>query len=819
MVAKASDPLIHRTSGCLIEADGFANLKPSVLSSERSVTKFDCSVRVLSSQTGSIKEWLDQVSAPVRSDWKAHCDHWRSFWERSYINITSAGEGKLDLNQARFANVAQDSVIYEGFREIDNDLNISQINQRYALERYCQAIASRGEIPPPFNGSIFTMDMPAGTHQFIDKGLRKAAVDADNRDWQGLPIFWQNTRHPYWSMLARGDYEEMMPAFKTIFGTLEIGKDRTMTLFNHEGAYMNEGIYWKGVSVFNDLPQHLQYHYLGTIEMTAVMCDYYEYTQNKNFLTEVLLPCADEFIKFYDLHYPGKDESGKRIIEPAGVTETYQPVRNPVTEVSGLRYVLSKLITFDEDVTGKARKDYWKKLLNEMPDFPKRTLRGIELLAPGQKYAGRLICETPELYAVWPFRQIPQGSDFYQNARQSFHVRQMSLDGTDDSQSWETGGWQSAPIWAAYLGLPREAARLVSMNFNDRFANFTYRNEDMEPPDPDHPRPRFPAFWETKMDYTPDNDHGAVTVNALQSMLLQCDGKKILLLPAWPEEWNVRFKLHASFNTVVECDYEDGKVRTLRITPESRRMDIIDMSTAEQRIRTLVEVAQCDRNYLFGLPPMLDAKPVPGKTTRPWIEKYGYTLDGFKAGPWKNSVFSRNVAYVHVPDWPDENVKLGSIPSRLVSSESITGKIQVNETENGWILSGIPDPFMTIVKLEFDSSLEKYAYSINSEGSYTKGRIPDIRINNDGILTATYNMDEDIMIGRFELTIDNPDHNRGHGKPFSIQVLSDEGKWKTLYEDKVYGTICGKKIDPVKTKAVRLIVQADSIRQFDIFKN
>ncbi|NTV84478.1 MAG: hypothetical protein HGA23_09295, partial [Bacteroidales bacterium] len=262
----------------------------------------------------------------------------------------------------------------------------------------------------------------------------------------------------------------------------------------------NEGIYWKGVSVFNDLPHHLQYHYLGTIEMTAVMCDYYEYTQDNGFLTEILLPCTDEFIKFYDLHYPLKDESGKRIIEPAGVAETYQPVRNPVTEVTGLRYVLSKLITFDEAITGKARKDYWRKLLTEMPDFPKRTIRGIELLAPGQKYTGRLICETPELYAVWPFRQIPPGSDFYQNARQSFHVRQMSLDGTDDSQSWETGGWQSAPIWAAYLGLPREAARLVSINFNDRFANFAHRNEDMEPPDPDHPRPRLPAFWETKMD-------------------------------------------------------------------------------------------------------------------------------------------------------------------------------------------------------------------------------------------------------------------------------------------------------------------------------
>ena len=58
---------------------------------------------------------------------------------------------------------------------------------------------------------------------------------------------------------------------------------------------------------------------------------------------------------------------------------------------------------------------------------------------------------------------------------------------------------------------------------------------------------------ECKMDGTPDNDHGANSVNALQSMLLQSDGEKMFLLPAWPEDWDVSFRLHASNNTTVEC--------------------------------------------------------------------------------------------------------------------------------------------------------------------------------------------------------------------------------------------------------------------------
>ena len=109
--------------------------------------------------------------------------------------------------------------IYEGFKTIDAERNVRQINQRYALERFCQAAASRGEVPPPFNGSIFTMDMPAGTHQFVERGTRPTAVNADNRDWQGLPFFWQNTRHPYWSMLARGDYDGMLSGFKVVRGS------------------------------------------------------------------------------------------------------------------------------------------------------------------------------------------------------------------------------------------------------------------------------------------------------------------------------------------------------------------------------------------------------------------------------------------------------------------------------------------------------------------------------------------------------------------------------------------------------------------------
>jgi hypothetical protein len=55
---------------------------------------------------------------------------------------------------------------------------------------------------------------------------------------------------------------------------------------------------------------------------------------------------------------------------------------------------------------------------------------------------------------------------------------------------------------------------------------------------------------------------------------MQCPGDKILLLPAWPKEWNVSFKLHAPKQTIVEGRVENGKIIDLKVTPENRRKDV-----------------------------------------------------------------------------------------------------------------------------------------------------------------------------------------------------------------------------------------------------
>ena len=92
------------------------------------------------------------------------------------------------------------------------------------------------------------------------------------------------------------------------------------------------------------------------------------------------------------------------------------------------------------------------------------------------------------------------------------------------------------------------------------------------------PNLKFPAFWDKGNDYAPDEDNGGNGQNGLQQMLMQVDGKKIMLLPAWPNNWDADFKLNAPYNTTVEGSGEKGKLVSLKVTPENRMADVVDMS-------------------------------------------------------------------------------------------------------------------------------------------------------------------------------------------------------------------------------------------------
>jgi hypothetical protein len=85
---------------------------------------------------------------------------------------------------------------------------------------------------------------------------------------------------------------------------------------------------------------------------------------------------------------------------------------------------------------------------------------------------------------------------------------------------------------------------------------------------------RFPAFWGPGHDWTPDHNWGGSGTIGIQEMLMQEVGDSILLFPAWPKQWDVHFKLHASRQTTVEATLRGGKVVDLQVTPKCREKDV-----------------------------------------------------------------------------------------------------------------------------------------------------------------------------------------------------------------------------------------------------
>lgn len=799
IVAKTKDPILHRTSGCVLTAKGFKRLNPTTLASPQAVTVIDATVRVLTSQPESPDAWKSEAMRPVKSEWNAHLAWWKTFWKRSHIFIPKAGEGTYNLDQYRFTQFPQSRDVYEGHKEIPAAQNAHQITQRYALERFCQAIASRGAVPPPYNGSIFTMDMPAGVMGF-DKP-KDGSISPDGRDWAMLSFMWQNTRHPYWSMPNRGDYDTIVPGMNFVRNGLDIAKDRCRKLYGVDGMVIFEASWYHNVGVFpfEGMPGHLKFHQLATIELPAIMAETYSHTRDDKFLRETLLPCADEGLKFYFNRFTKTDSKGKMLMEGVGCAETYQGVTNPATEMGCMKYLLDLLLSFPIDAQRRATYTQWRAML---PEVPTRRIRGMDLLAVGEVYdPGRTDCETPELYSIYPFRQAWIGTpEKLAMARQSFHVRNASLDGTVDWQPVETGGWQSAPVQAAHLGLAREAARLASINFHDRYVQwagnitkgpngelmrgncdtpgFVVGDPKSGLPFPYRPRPKFPAFWECKMDGTPDNDHGANSVNTLQAMLIQSDGDKIHLLPAWPEDWDVSFKLTAAKNTTVEGVYQNGRITSLKVTPESRRKDIIDHSTPEARVQTMIDIACIDRNWLFNLPPMLDGLPTPGPVTKSWIDQFGESLTDTRGTFWPGCTFRDKVLYVH-----------GKNPV-----PNINAKV-VKETK-------LSD---TLVKIEYDQPLEPIVRAGVSAGSLAVSKS-----GNTLDLAAAKTFD------RLEFTIDNPNYQRGQAKSFRLEVLQADGQWHVAYQGHVYGMIYSKRFPAITASQARLVIDAP-VTQFDLF--
>ena len=460
-------------------------------------------------------------------------------WHRLRVEAASTGwtvavNGKVVL-QTRVADGDADDARY--------------LSRMFALQRFITAAAGRGAYPIKFNGSIFTVPSDG------------APGNADYRRW-GPGYWWQNTRLPYIACHANGDHEIPEALYRMyVDQNLPLNRERVKRHFGFENAayfpecihfwgdIFNEAYGWTPVSERKDPLQQSGWHkweWVAGPELVWMMLESHEFTGDQRLLRERILPTADAVIRFFD-HFYATNAEGQLVMHPSMACETWWNCTNPMPELAGLHAILGKLLALPPaELPGDLRTS-WTTFLAKLPPLPTRETPDGPALAPAAKFADKRNIENPELYAVFPFRLCSFEKPNRAHGINALHHR------------WDRGhsGWRQDDIFMAYLGLTREAAENVVARA---------RQHD--------PKSRFPAFWGPNYDWTPDQDHGGVLLKTTQSMLLQHDGRRIFLLPAWPPEWDVDFQLHAPHQTTIAAKVENGRVVHLEVHPPGRRKDV-----------------------------------------------------------------------------------------------------------------------------------------------------------------------------------------------------------------------------------------------------
>lgn len=525
---KVQAPLAGRTFGAALFGAGLNRQALRELRSTTPTVSHRFQVVAYTQASGPLADWrqkLDALASAARSAnrdaaYAAHVAWWSAFWDRSYIRVSG-------------------------------DAAAAGVTQGYALQRFITAAAGRGAYPIKFNGSIFVTDHPTNTRR--EKGSQVDLPDpfnADERAWGGQ-YWFQNTRPMYWPRLAAGDYDLMLPLFRMYRDMLPLNSSRVRELYGHGGAYFRETApFWGDLNKImpEDKGGFTAHYYLPILELSAMMLDYYEHTQDEAFAREMLLPVVTAGITFYDEHFT-RGTDGRLLLDPVNSIEMFLKVRNPTPDLAAFYFLLPRLLKLPANLVETPERARWQRLLSELPPLPMGEKNGVKVILPyeGEQTVKGGNTEVPELYSVYPFRLYGAGKPELALARDTFAQRSIK----------RTKCWHQDPVWAAYLGLAADAKKDVTTNLTNR-----------------DPRLRFPAFWQAGHDYAPDQDNGGNGELALQRMLLQPEGQKILLLPAWPAEWDVDFKLHAPLNTTVSGRVAGGRLVALDVTPASRRADL-----------------------------------------------------------------------------------------------------------------------------------------------------------------------------------------------------------------------------------------------------
>ncbi len=577
------NPMKNRTFGGVLFGKGFKSVDTTEgvygvtpyrgwrLESTRAQTSHRIHLALHQAQTDTAAEWLDQltelkhsVPAGTTAAREQQRRWWTEFWRRGFVAINPRSASPADIPW--------------------------QIGRNYQLVRFMQGCNSQGSLPTKFNGHLFTVDpmySNLGEHRFnFVEGAEKMAEETpDFRMWGGGSFTAQNQRLVYWPMIKNGDEDLMRLQFDFYKNGLDNATLRTRVYWGHDGASFTEQMNFYGLPLMShygwDRPkalppgddQLLRYLWVNQLEFAYMILEYRRFLGTD---ISAYLPFVLSSLNFFDQHYQYRhrnrtgtplDEQGKLVIAPSIAAETYLETTNPIDVVAGMTAVAQSLLELPDGILTAEQRDSVEALQTRLPGFAVRSKDGKKVIAPAHKYDVTKMGneDFPQLYTVFPYHIHGLGKPDLDLAINTWHY------GFDAEKQKNSHGWHQGVVFCARMGLTDEAAERITAKLSGS-------------------KQRFPAFFGPDFDWLPDMNKAGVGMIGLQEMLLQTAGREIRLLPAWPREWNVHFRLHAPFQTVVEVIYRDGVIEKLEVNPESRAKEVIlpEPHRVEQSVATTI---------------------------------------------------------------------------------------------------------------------------------------------------------------------------------------------------------------------------------------
>ncbi|WP_456313949.1 DUF5703 domain-containing protein [Pseudomonas shirazensis] len=515
------------------------------LSSIKPSKKQELQVHLFTNQSSEKSSWenglKNQISGYKINSKKAEkntINWWNNFWNRSFIYTQKN-------------NTAQKDSVY-------------QIGKNYQLFRYMLGCNAYGKYPTKFNGGLFTFD-PVFTNPDLN-------FTPDFRNWGGGTMTAQNQRLVYFPMLKSGDFDMMKSQLDYYLSLQKNAELRSQVYWKHGGAAFTEQLEnfglpnpaeyeWKRPADYDPGMEYnawLEYEWDTVFEFCQMMLQQKEFAKEDiQKYNSFIVSC----LRFFDEHYQylakqrgrkALDGNGKLILFPGSGAETYKMTNNSNSTIAALQVITEKLLNLSSAQLSKEEVEYLKGFQTRIPPLNFGQIDNHKVLVPAKSWERINNSEIPQLYPVYPWGIYGIGKPDLETALNTWKYD------SDAVKFRSYIGWKQDNIFAARLGLTEEAEKynLLKMSDSDR---------------------RFPAFWGPGFDWVPDHNWGGAGMIGMQEMLLQEANGKIYLFPAWPKDWNVHFKLHATQNTIIEVELQNGNTKIIKIIPKERQKDIINL--------------------------------------------------------------------------------------------------------------------------------------------------------------------------------------------------------------------------------------------------